>query len=459
MQLREKHKTFAQSKRKHILLITNHGCHGTALRVTTDTGGQNFYVNDLAKSALNLGYKVTILNRGGYKHPVTKHLQRGIEYYDEFWGKQGLLCRVMYLEDSTKAFVPKEKLKVDKNLAQERDFLFKQAKKIGMDLTKLHLISSHYWDAGILGVLINEQLEKQGEKKIPHVWTPHSLGILKRHNYKNAKKSIIKALNFPTRISNEERVIATVDGVTSTSGTIRKTFNEYKAKAKNHFWFPPGIDTKLFRPRTSCPRGVAIVADKLGKTKAETKKVLDRNVVIFEVSRTAKTKRKDLILGAFTKLKNIDDALLIMTVDRGTDEYDKVMDIYNGMKHKECVVLVDKVMDKEETAQLSSLADIYITASVMEGWGMSVQQAAASRSAIVSSKYVPLVNEVLKDSVIVVPKNDSTAYAKALDKLISSATLRKKLSTKAYNIIAGEYSWDALTKNFLTAVKKAKIIT
>ncbi|MBD3164257.1 hypothetical protein GF323_03590 [Candidatus Woesearchaeota archaeon] len=66
------HNKFRNSERKHILMITNHGCHSPVIEVTTDTGGQNFYVNDLSEAFVRLGYKITILNRGGYKHPVTK---------------------------------------------------------------------------------------------------------------------------------------------------------------------------------------------------------------------------------------------------------------------------------------------------------------------------------------------------------------------------------------------------
>ena len=86
----KKHWLFNRSKRKHILIITNHGCHAPLIEVTTDTGGQNFYVNDLAFALVKHRYKVTILNRGGYRHPITKVLHKGIVYYDGVWGEKGI---------------------------------------------------------------------------------------------------------------------------------------------------------------------------------------------------------------------------------------------------------------------------------------------------------------------------------------------------------------------------------
>lgn len=38
----KKHWLFNKSKRKHILIITNHGCHAPLIEVTTDTGGAEF---------------------------------------------------------------------------------------------------------------------------------------------------------------------------------------------------------------------------------------------------------------------------------------------------------------------------------------------------------------------------------------------------------------------------------
>ncbi len=57
---------FKKAKRPDIALITNHGYAGVEIPFggAPDTGGQNMYVNSLAKALDALGYRVTIFARG-----------------------------------------------------------------------------------------------------------------------------------------------------------------------------------------------------------------------------------------------------------------------------------------------------------------------------------------------------------------------------------------------------------
>lgn len=98
----ERHKAFLASRRKHVLMITNHGIH--QWQVTPglpDTGGQNVFVNQFTEALAKLGFRITIVNRGGYPHPVTGEPQRGFRYQDEHQ-------RILYLEDGVNEFVRKE---------------------------------------------------------------------------------------------------------------------------------------------------------------------------------------------------------------------------------------------------------------------------------------------------------------------------------------------------------------
>ena len=87
------HQEFLDSDRKHILMITNHGIHQwNVMPGLPDTGGQNVFVNQFSLALAKFGYKITILNRGGYPHPVTHEWQRGVDYQDRNQ-------RIIYLED------------------------------------------------------------------------------------------------------------------------------------------------------------------------------------------------------------------------------------------------------------------------------------------------------------------------------------------------------------------------
>jgi len=465
--INNKHLFFNKSKRNHILIITNHGCHSPIISVAPDTGGQNFYVNDLSKLLIKIGYKVTILNRGGYIHPITKKQQKGIVYYDETCGKLGNFCRIIYLEDKVKEFIKKENLKKH-NFLQEIEFLFQIAKKIDLDFRKIYFINSHYWDGGILGLLINNKLEKKFQFKIPHIWTSHSLGILKKENLSNASKKIIRSLNFPTRIKSEERVIKEVDGVVLTSSKIKQVLLQYKAEAKNHFWFPPGINEKIYKPRkiNQCQNGIRVLRNALRITKAlsrNKKEVINqikRRTIFLEVSRTARSKQKDMVLKSFAKIKNRDKALLIMTLNVDTEGvvYNEIIDIYNKLKYKDNIILIDRFLSVKEIAELFSLSHVYFSAALMEGWGMAVQEAASSGCAVIASKNIPFVNEVLKNNALVVRKNYPSKYAEKIDFLIENPRLRKKLAQNNYKLVTSNYSWGALTKKLINDLKEKNIL-
>lgn len=57
-------------------MITNHGVHEwQVVPGLPDTGGQNVHVNQFTEALIDLGYRVTIVTRGGYPHPVTGRAQ------------------------------------------------------------------------------------------------------------------------------------------------------------------------------------------------------------------------------------------------------------------------------------------------------------------------------------------------------------------------------------------------
>ncbi len=458
MPLRSKHIKFNESKRRHALVITNHGCHAPIINITTDTAGQNIYVNNFTKALLRLDYKITILNRGGFEHPATGELHKGIVYYDDIWGDKGIYCRIIYLEDDIDEFTCKEELE-EGNLFKEKEFFFRIAEKIEFGLKKIDLINSHYWDGGILGIIIQEELKKRYNITIPHIWTPHSLGILKRKNYEGAPKNEIKLFKFPDRIKYEERVLSNVDGVVYTSNKIAETLSEYSASVKNLFRFPPGIDNNVFKPRKveECKKGLNVIKKRLGLDIKDVIELIKKNVVFLEASRTDTTKQKDLILKSFSMIKNKKNALMIINVNNKSPLYNSILEIYKELKNKN-IVLIDEIIPDEEMSQLFSLADVYITASLMEGWGIAIQEAAASNCAIISSEFVPFVKEVLKDKAFIVVGNEPIFYAEKMDIMIENDNLRKKLAKEIYEIVKDQYSWSGLAQNLITELKNCSLI-
>lgn len=83
-------------------MITNHGIHQwDVVPGLPDTGGQNMFINIFTQTLAELGFRITIANRGGYRHPTTNELQVGLRYRD---ARQ----RIVYLEDDRKELIRKE---------------------------------------------------------------------------------------------------------------------------------------------------------------------------------------------------------------------------------------------------------------------------------------------------------------------------------------------------------------
>ncbi|MDJ0665439.1 MAG: glycosyltransferase [Acidimicrobiia bacterium] len=435
----------------HILQITNHGLH--EWQVTPglpDTGGQNVYVNELSAALVRLGHRVTIVNRGGYPHPLTGEPRVGT-----FPGLGGQ-AEIVYLTDETRSFVRKEDMEAQlPALSAELDTLMSQG--------EFDLILSHYWDGALLGVLANQMQDD----RLPHLWVPHSLGALKRRNVDPAKWS---ELRIEERIDAERRLMTEVDGVVATSVAIRDSArNDYDSRAD--YFLPPGVDHDRYQPRGSeCESIWEFLAGVMGVGPGE----LHGRPLILEVSRTDTTKRKDVLIRAFSDVVGTTPRpLLAVTID----------DV-NQVVHDALTGLIDELGLHQDVAVLGSVWDqlpclyseaaVYCTPSIMEGFGMSAQEAAATAMPVVASDRVPFAVEYLLgprasrrivsdsttievgDGAIVVPADSVEGFAVALDMLLSDDELRGRMGAAAYRMTVPAFGWDRLAASFLEEIERGE---
>jgi mannosylfructose-phosphate synthase len=436
----------------HILQITNHGLHDWQVTPgLPDTGGQNVYVNQLSAALVGLGHEVTIVNRGGYPHPLT-----GVPRVGTTVGLEGR-ASIVYLSDSTETFVRKEDM-ADRlpELADQLDRLLRSK--------KVDLIISHYWDGALLGILANE---KQVNPR-PHVWIPHSLGTLKR---RNVEPEAWKGLRIEERIDAEQLILQQVDGVAATSVAIRESlWNDYGVHAD--FFLPPGVDQERYRPRSrgDCKDIWDFLA---GQLPSPTPRIDDRPLIL-EVSRTDNTKRKDVLIRAFAEVhRQVPEALLAVTIDDVNHQlHDELLDLIRDLDVADHVAVLGSVWDKLPC--LYAVSTVYCTPSVMEGFGMSAQEATASGVPVVSSDLVPFVTEhllgtnpremsldhsgtiLVGEGAIVVPADSVAGFAQALLLLLTDADLRTQQGRVAHDITVPAFSWDRLAEAFLDSVIAAQ---
>ena len=189
--------------------------------------------------------------------------------------------------------------------------------------------------------------------------------------------------------------------------------------------------------------------------------------IITEISRTDTTKRKDILLKGFALVvEKHPDALLVLTIEK-----------HNVPLGAELEQLIDSLDIRQNVAVLGSVWDIlpdiyavshlYCTASVMEGFGMSAQEAAATGMPVVASNLVPFATQYLYgepldeppsgevqpisigQGAIIVEPDYVEGFAEALSLLLSDDQLRESMGRKAYKLTIPRFTWPRVVEQFL----------
>lgn len=445
------HEGFLKAERPHILMITNHGVHQwQIIPGLADTGGQNVFVNQFSASLAEQGFKVSIVNRGGYPHPITKNPQTGLHYKDA-------VQRILYLEDNMKTFVHKEDMaaQLPELAANLNQFLTEEGLEVD-------LIISHYWDGGVLGLLYKQSRLTP----VPHIWVPHSLGEIKKKNVTDQQWEILR---IDERIRYEKEIVREVDQIASTSAAIENSLKQDYGYHKKPLFLPPCVDPQRYHPRAISPDHN--VYHFLSQHSQLSPSDLYKSQIITEVSRTDSTKRKDVLIKAFARIASKHPgSILVISIDPSNKSlYQSLIDLIKTLGIEKQVIVLGSVW--EQLPNIYAVSDIFCTPSIMEGFGMTSQEAAATAVAIVSSNLVPFVTEYLLgenatkmfiqgselpikigNAAIVVTADDINGFAYALDLLLLDPELRKSLGENAYQVTIPYFTWENVVSKFLQEI-------
>ncbi len=443
------HAEFVKSSRPHVLMITNHGIHQwEVIPGLPDTGGQNVFVNQMTAVMVAMGFRITIVNRGGYLHPSTGHMRTGLDYTCEN-------RRILYIKDGTREFVRKEDM--HEHIPELTEYLAAFLKE---EETSIDLIISHYWDGAAIGVQLNERLPE----KRNHLWIPHSLGTLKKHNM---PPSTWDDLRIEERIAAERNLLPKLDAVGATSTVIHDAL-EKDYNYETRLFMPPCVDVARYHPAdlSKDPE----IWDFLDEHCPLSPEEIRKRKIVTEISRTDKTKRKDVLIRAFAAAhRKVPDTLLVVAIDDNQhEEAEYLREIITHEGVTDCVAPVGSVWDM--LPKLYGVTAVYCTPSVMEGFGMSIQEAAATKVPAVSSDLVPFAVEYLLgetveeienlgggrplrkgEAAIVVPADDAEGFAQALELLLSKDDLRETMGQRALDITVPHFSWHNMIEKFLNA--------
>ncbi|MHC4599978.1 MAG: glycosyltransferase [Planctomycetota bacterium] len=562
----EERKAFRSADRPHVAMITNHGYAGAVLPTggAPDTGGQNFYVNSLAATLDELGYKTTVFARGGFHHFRTDRKREAPEFLTPH-------VRYVYIQDHVPEFICKEDIAcvLDEELEWLDRFVREEASQAACPPWELfEFVSTHYWDAAVLGVYLVERwkndvahdwasrllagrhgpdlqtleadrhhltlhrslpmvlgklmlgarpkppaelteavhgalkihdaerflparfhsdldatphmhrallasqcageaiLRMGVEKKIidpsemdrvdTHVWTMHSLGMLKERNYRTRDPEDKRRMKFCERRHHEERVCRSTHRIATTSPEMAETLKAYyQFPFAKMFFFPPCIDRRLFRRYEGEPVERAFAW--LSETSGLPVETLERGKILFETSRMDTSKRKDVLLRAFAKVSRaVPDAYLFIGGGPENEVFRDLKGIFDEEPSLAGRAFLTGFIPDEVLYPLFSLADLFVTASEMEGFGMSASQAAAAGTAIVSSDRIPFATQFAPEATAIVPAGDVEGFADAVSGLLLDDGLREEKANRLFEKTKG-LSWPAVSRAFLEYLRETGI--
>jgi mannosylfructose-phosphate synthase len=207
-----------------------------------DTGGQVVYVLELSRKLAQLGYDVDIWTRR----------------FDDQSAAEEVAPRVRILRAPCggPGFLPKERL-VDA-VPEWCENALRLIREEGIGYT---FVNSHYWDAGLAGRHLADVLG------VPHVHTPHSLGLWKQRQMEQDFPGDLARLeeryNFAQRIREERELYhqaAVVLATTPVQLDLLRT--GYEVPQGQMHMIPPGYDDNRYYPVGDAAR--ALVRRRLG---------------------------------------------------------------------------------------------------------------------------------------------------------------------------------------------------
>ncbi len=376
------------------------------------------------------------------------YISKNIEYYTGKLAVESLegveySNKIINYEDKISRKL--KKLKIEKKIK----VVFQKAKKLDKPFIYPYVLTN-------LGKLILNNISINIKESLnmlnKHIWTPHSLGAIKERNYWNKSYEEKRKLKFLERKSYEEKICRNTPLLTATSEEVVETFiNYYNVSEKNILYFPPCVD-EIFKPRekNKCIKALKFLEEKTGYTKEE---LLNLNI-IFETSRMDKTKRKDILIKAFKEVvKKVEDTILIIGGGPENNIFNELKNLKKEYPELNKKAFIVGFIPDEVIPELFSIAYIYVSPSEMEGFGMSVQQAIASRVPVVVSDLIPVAIQYLEDAALIVEHGNVKKFAQAIIKLLKQKNLRERYAEKSYKI-SEEFKWKKQSALFIKNIEK-----
>lgn len=416
-------------------MISTHGyVAGNPPLGAADTGGQVVYVIELSKKLALLGYQVDIWTRRFEDQPENESISERV--------------RIIRMPCGGREFIPKEYL--CDHLAEWNENALRFIHQHSLDYV---FINSHYWDAGLAAQHLCNVLE------VPHVHTPHSLGIWKKRqmeiDFPQSAGDFETRYNFSRRIEEERKLYADCDVVVATTPPqLDLIVGDYEISAAKVRMVPPGYDDHRFYPVSEPSR--AAIRSRLGY----------RGKVILAIGRLARNKGYDLLIDAFPLVaKRVPEAVLHLAVG-GSAANANEQTILAELKERAAQTgFADRIhfgsfIADKDMADHYRAADVFVLCSRYEPFGMTAIEAMASGSPTVVTVHGGLYRALsFGRHALFADPFDREDLGITIAKIFRHPRLRDRLVRMGAHKARSLFTWTGIAHQLVAAVEQRAAVS
>lgn len=407
-----------------LMMISLHGyVAGSPELGKPDTGGQVVFVMELAKRFARLGYNVDVLTRQFEDQPPEDRINDNL--------------RVWRIPFGGREFIRKEDMH-----DWYGDFVSNALAAIRKHGLHYDVVNSHYWDAGVSGQKIAEELQ------IPHVHTPHSLGWWKAKDMKSLNEGEAANYRFEERIQKEFVLYRSCDHVIATTEQQAELIEDHYDLPSEHItMIPPGIDEQRFTAVT--PMQLAGIRERLNMSKND----------VYVVGRAATNKGYDLIIDALPHLLKLQpEARLVLAAGANSDDDQKLVDTWKAQAQERGVAdAIDwrGYVADEELADYYRAPGVFALPSRYEPFGMTAVEAMSCGTPTVLTTRGGLHEQVeFGLHALVADPTRPEEFAAMINMPMQHAWLREKLTVEGARFARRAFGWTGIARRTLEVFER-----